>query len=333
MSTHGYESYRPSPRAESVLKAAFHVLAQYEAWQDPMTIRQVFYRLIQEFGYSKTEADYQALIRWCARSRRARQGNLNDLIDGGMEMKDASEEAFKTTWMIPFGWIRDDKGDSIQHLTFEGYDEFMENTRERAESFRLDGQRQQEQILEIWCEAGGMVPLMQQIGEPWTLPVNSGGGYDSVTAKHNLARRVVNRMVPTVILHVGDFDPSGEGMYETLRDDVTAMVKQLSYDDTEMFTIQRVALTEEQVISMNVETAPPKKKDARRTQFVKRHPKAVKHFGSEDITAQLEALTPPELRQLIVSQIEPFIDSATYEDVRNRESEIREVLLEKLDDE
>lgn len=333
MSTHGYKSYRPSPAAESVLKAAFHVLATYEAWDAPMTIRQVFYRLVQEYGYAKTEADYGSLIGWVARSRRARQGNLNELIDQGADMEEATKAAFETKWMIPFSWIRDDKGDSIEHLTFETYDGFMEDTRERAENMRLDGQRGQEQILEIWCEAGGMVPLMRQIGEPWTLPVNSGGGYDSVTAKHNLARRVVNRLVPTVILHVGDFDPSGEGMYETLRDDVGAMVSELAWDSRELLTVERVALTEEQVISMNVETAPPKKKDRRRVGFVQRHPNAVKHFGSEDITAQLEALTPPELKQLIESQIEPYIDSDTYEDVRNLESEIREQLLDKLDEE
>ncbi len=179
-----------------------------------------------------------------------------------------------------------------------------------------------------------MVPLMKEIGSPWAVRVNSGGGYDSVTAKHDLAQRVLERHreleLPTVVLHIGDFDPSGEGMYETLRDDVGAMVYDYGMPETEL-TVVRVALTEEQVIEMNVETAPPKEKDARRPGFVARHQAARAHFKSDDITAQLEALTPPELRQLITDQIETYINEDAYNDVLERERVVREELADQLE--
>lgn len=331
MSIHGYQSYRPSPIAQAVLEASFQICAQYKAWESPLTVRQIFYRLVQERGYAKTENDYKALVNMIARSRRARQGFINDKIDRGLDLQEASDLALENHTLIPFSWIRDEKGQGIDALTYDDYDDFMENARRQAEEMRLDAQEGQKQILEIWCEAAGMVPLMREIGSPWTLRVNSGGGYDSVTAKHELARRVIHRPVPTVVLHIGDFDPSGEGMYETLRDDVGQMAYELM-PEPGWLTVERVALTEEQVIKMNIETAPPKKKDARRAGFVKRHPKARKHFKSDDITAQLEALTPPELRSLIQGTIESYIDQDEYESVRQREDEIREDLLAKLED-
>lgn len=121
-------------------------------------------------------------------------------------------------------------------------------------------------------------------------------------------------------------------MYETLRDDVTSMVNGWGVRDHRL-TVNRVALTEVQVMDMQVETAPPKPKDARSKGFVERHPEVVEFFGgSEDITAQLEALTPPELRQLIVEQIEAYIEPVAYEDVRERESDIRERLVEGIEE-
>lgn len=335
-SIHGYKSYRPSPIAQKVLEASFKILFTYKAWESPMTIRQIFYRLIAEYGYPKTEKDYKSLIGWIARSRRARQGHILESLHQGLSYEVAQKIAFETRWMIPFSWIRDERGQGIDSLTYDSYIDFIDDTRRRAEEMRLPAQEGQPQILEIWCEAAGMVPLMREISNPWTLRVNSGGGYDSVTAKHDLAQRVVERVdqleLPTVVLHVGDFDPSGEGMYETLRDDVTAMVNGWKVSD-HWLTINRVALTEEQVMDMQVETAPPKPKDARSKGFVERHPEVVEFFGgSEDITAQLEALTPPELRQLIVEQIESYIEPAPYEDVRERESDIRERLVEGIEE-
>lgn len=340
MSVHGYQSYRPNLKTEKVLRASFEILSQYEAWDSPMTIRQIFYRLIAEYGYPKTEKDYKALIGCIARSRRARQGHLLDSLHQGVNHEAATKLAFETRWMIPFSWIRDERGQGINSLTYDSYTDFIDDTRRRAEEMRLPAQEGQPQILEIWCEAAGMVPLMREISAPWTLRVNSGGGYDSVTAKHDLAQRVVRRVdeleLPTVVLHVGDFDPSGEGMFETLQTDVTAMVKGWGAG-SKWFSVSRVALTSDQVMDMQVETAPPKPKDARSKGFVKRHPEVVSFFdGSEDITAQLEALTPPELRQLIVDQIETYIDPNPYEDVRERERGIRERLadgIEQIDEE
>jgi hypothetical protein len=54
------------------------------------------------------------------------------------------------------------------------------------------------------------------------ITVYSSGGFDSLTVKYDAAKRIGEREVPTVILHVGDFDPSGLALFEAAAEDVAA---------------------------------------------------------------------------------------------------------------
>lgn len=328
MSTHGYVPYRPTSLAKSVLTAAKNVLAEYEAWDSPMTVRQVFYRLVAEYGYEKTERAYGSLITYIARSRRAYQHAVLE-ADGDETLRD---EALQSAPLIPFPWIRDEKGQSVQESSYDDEADFLKTVRAAAEHMKLDRMEGQPRNIELWCEAAGMVPLMAEIAEPYGIRISSGGGYDSVTAKHRLCQRALiekrDKNRSTLVLHIGDFDPSGEGMFETLRDDVGQMVENYNYHAT--FEVKRVALTEEQVIDWNVETAPPKRQDSRRRRFVAQHPRIRAHLGSDDITAQLEALTPPDLRRLMEDAIDAEIHRGAYNALRAKEEKVRKALIERL---
>ena len=59
---------------------------------------------------------------------------------------------------------------------------------------------------------------------------------------------------PLAILHVGDYDPSGEVMFEALRDDVWAFAKE--YGTKIIFA--RIALDLDQIEEYGLPTAPPK---------------------------------------------------------------------------
>lgn len=335
MSNHGYVPYRPTNYAKSVLAAAKHVLVTYNAGSSPMTVRQVFYRLVAEFNYAKTEKAYGSLIGFIARSRRAYQARVIDLmVEDGFDYWEARDEADGDATLIPFEFIRDEKGQSTASHFYEDGDDFLRSIKGAADVVRLNRQEGQPQKVELWCEAAGMVPLMSEIAAPYGFRVSSGGGYDSVTAKHRLAQRVADTWgelsVPTLVLHIGDFDPSGEGMYETLRDDVGEMVWQLTND--EPLEVRRIGLTEDQVISMGIETAPPKRQDSRRRAFVAKHPRIREHLGSDDITAQLEALTPPDLRELVNGVLSEVIDTDALDEVKAREAEVRSAVKAALED-
>lgn len=314
----GYVPYRPQGKNAHWLNCVRRVLNEYrDNW--PLTVRQVFYRLVASDGYPKLEKNYQALSQMIARARRA-----NPIGGAGS---------------IPFEAIRDDTMRSVTPLSFDDEGDFKRYMLNVADKhFALDRQDGQDRVIELWCEAGGMVPLMAEIAKPYGIKVSSGGGYDSVTSKHKLVIRARDRYkdegVGTLVLHVGDFDGSGEDMCNVLHEDCLTMFLQWTSDadgePAHAFEVKRVALTEDQVREYNVETAPPKPSDSRTEAFIDRHLELVNELGTESISAQLEALTPPQLRELITAEIEEQMDITIYDEVMEREESTRTAVLKKL---
>ena len=66
-------------------------MAEYGAYL-PLTVRQIFYRLVGAHGYEKTEAAYERLGEKIARARRA------GIIEFGAIRDDGSD------WRMPFCW-------------------------------------------------------------------------------------------------------------------------------------------------------------------------------------------------------------------------------------
>jgi hypothetical protein len=342
MSVRGYADWKPKPEALYWVRRTREVLDAYEDYW-PLSVRQIFYRLVADHAFPKSEAGYGKLTGYISRARRAGLLPWDAIRDGGLGRTVAA------------------------HFYADG-DHFERSIRQAAANLRLDRQTGQDVAIELWCEAGGMVPILEGIAAPYSCRVNTGGGYDSVTAKHRLAERVRKRAVEdgrkTVVLHVGDFDASGEDMCAVLRDDARLMVvSQIANtardadgwpdvpefvaewragngegDATrvgrwawEFLSVERVALTGDQVIDRGVETAPPKPSDSRSAAFVERNEWVADALGTSQITAQLEALTPPELTELISSAIRDQLDLGRYEETLSAEETLRAEMTARLD--
>ena len=174
-----------------------------------------------------------------------------------------------------------------------------------------------------------MAPQLARVARPYGVSVFSTGGFSSVTVTHEIAQRVVRDYRPTVFLHVGDFDPSGQSIYEAMSEDVDKFVNQLHlyqelnpdaypYVDQESgFIYRRVALTEEQVGEYDLPTAPPKKTDSRTAAWV----------GE---TCQAEAMAPDDLAELLDRAITGEMDMDTYRRILEQEETDRKELTEEV---
>jgi hypothetical protein len=157
--------------------------------------------------------------------------------------------------------------------------------------------------------------------EPYSIPVYSCSGFDSVSAKYELStscwQSFVYRGRRTVILHLGDHDPSGESIFNHgLVQDVHAfLAKDVPHKDPrEVCDFERVALTQEQVLRFNLETTPPKDTDSRTANWT----------GSG--ACQLEAVPPDTLAELLESAIKRRLDMTIYaEDLKAEEEERRRI--------
>ena len=173
--------WRPQRKTLLLIEQIQVVLQEYAAHL-PLTVRQIFYRLVGAYGYDKTELAYDRLGEVAAKARRAS--------------------------LIPMDHIRDD---GITRLGGHGWASkgaLFDNWRQQARHFRLDRQAGQPTQLYLWCEAAGMAPQLERVADPYDVTVLSGGGFDSLTMKHDLAAEF-SREGEVMVLHIGDHDPSG----------------------------------------------------------------------------------------------------------------------------
>jgi hypothetical protein len=211
----------------------------------PLTIRQIYYRLVAQYDYPKTIAGYDNLVSQLTKARRARWYVANDQLNYGRRLL--------------FDCIRDDKASAVEPDFYHGVNDFFDSVRCSAELLRLDRQKDQPRRLALWCEANGMVPQMQNIAAPFGIAVYSCGGFDSITEKRRIPMDIWSEYYqPITLLHFGNLDPSGIHMFESLARNLIAYDEEEAAGDIEAC---RIAILPEQTAGLP--SAPPKATDNR----------------------------------------------------------------------
>ena len=157
--------------------------------------------------------------------------------------------------------------------------------------------------------------MLARVANQFGVPVLTSGGFDSLTAKHDLAHELAAAMdmgQPVEILHLGDLDPSGEHLFTSLAEDVAAMCKSLCGAEP-VFT--RLAVTRKQAVALELPTAPPKLTDKRR-------------FTGD--TVQCEAIAPDVLSGILRDAIEARRNADTAARLLERETDMRADLVARL---
>jgi hypothetical protein len=277
----GFTGWRPRRPTLAVLENVSSVLDEYRQFL-PLTIRQVFYRLVGGYGFEKSERAYERLINYLNRARRAR--------------------------MIEFEAIRHDGFHQTEWLGWPYIEDAKQAIRDMAARYRLNRQSGQPKWLVVWCEAQGMAPQLERVCKPYSVPVYSSGGFDSVTLKYRAAQEFVRRGKVRV-LHIGDHDPSGVHVFGSLGEDVCAFAEK----GRENVEFIRLAVTPEHIEAYGLPTAPPKPSDRR---------------AFEGETVQAEALPPDVLSSILQQAITDNLDQATYQDALEQERAERAALVD-----
>lgn len=286
----GYADWRPQAKTRELIGSIEGIIGGYEDYL-PLTVRQIFYLLVSNYGHEKTEAAYSRLSEHLVRARRAK--------------------------IIPFDVIRDDGVVTYSSPWHSDPDDFWDETGKRIQNYRRDRQAGQRAFVELWCEAKGMAPQLARVADGYSVPVFSAGGFGSLTATRMIADRALQREVPTVLLHVGDLDPSGESIFDALAQDAAQFVLADRVVNVNFIEPERVALTRDQVDTYELETAPPKKSDSRS-----------QRWSGE--TCQLEALPPNILAEIVEDAIVKYFDNGKLERQMEAEQEDQAILYKGL---
>jgi hypothetical protein len=280
--------WRPQRETLRVLAAVEAVLGLYADYL-PVTLRQCFYVLHGEGVLAKTLRDYKRLGEYVGMARRSGR--------------------------IPWAAIRDDKqvaAEAPPAFTEPGH--FWRAVNAIALDYRVDRQHGQPVRLELWSETAGMVPQLGRVGEQFGISCYSGGGFDGLVGKHDAAERAITGGMKTCILHIGDYDASGEWILTALAEDVTAFAEVAGAE----VEFVRVAVTPEQVETYHLPSAPLSATDRR--------------SFSGSTTTQAEALPPDTLATIVREAIEARRDMDLLRQAIEREPAERQAIIDRLND-
>lgn len=212
------------------IRNALHVALYYD---HPMTVRQVFYRLVSGGVIAKTEAEYKStIVRLLAEMRRAGE--------------------------IPYGWIADNTRWMRKPRTHSSLEAALELT---AETYRRSLWNNQDAYVEVWLEKDALAGVLYEITARYDVPLMVTRGYPSLTFLHSAAEEIAEQECPVFLYYFGDHDPSGVHIPQKVEEELRRLAPAAD------LCFERVAVTPEQIEEWELPTRPTKKTDTRAKNF------------------------------------------------------------------
>jgi hypothetical protein len=150
----------------------------------------------------------------------------------------------------------------------------------------------QDVAVEVWIEKDALTGVIRKPCGRWDVPYFACKGYNSSSAAWLAGQRVLQRDKPTVILHLGDHDPSGIDM-------TNDTIKRFDMFTGGKASVDRIALNMDQIEEFDPPSDPAKMGDSRSHGYVEQ-------FGYE--CWELDALNPQDMQSLIEGKIKEYID-------------------------
>lgn len=213
---------RTKNQMAELLDGVHIILGEYD---EPITIRHLFYRCANCGLIGKTEREYDNLRGHLAKWRRQRLIQFDKFIDA--TRFHYGRECFN------------DLGEYLEHC---------------AQSYRLNLWRNSGYHIEVWVEKDAVGVMVSSIAQEWNLKTFVGRGDPSMSSLHSAARTFNyhrHHGRARVILYLGDYDESGLAIPKTIQG------KLLADHDCEVELI-RVGVNEDHIRKFNLPTRPAK---------------------------------------------------------------------------
>lgn len=226
-----YEDWNPGPDAQRLVDRMNFYIGSYAAQGYALTLRQLFYRLVDAHDIDKTEKAYDRLGDVLGRAR------LAGLVD----------------------WAAiEDRGRSLEGGSVSTTDEknIIGST---AGMFKVDRWQYQRNRVEVWVESKALADVVARPCDDLSVAHLAAGGYNSLTALWDAGQRFIGMAkegYKPVLLYLGDHDPSGMDMSRNIED-------RLREFGPHELVVRRIALNRDQVDRYALVSAPAKVTDSR----------------------------------------------------------------------
>lgn len=251
-----------------------------EGYDIQITVRQLYYRMVAAGVIPNNQRSYKRLVAQTTKWRKDRSLDLNAFNDLTREVIKHDEEGSEVD--DPTRWAR-------------GY---MLGGIEAAQQYKLKRWFGQRTKVIVAVEKQALQGPFEQVCAELEVDLMVMRGYPSLSFLRDIADRIEENdlrtrdgeMQETVLLYFGDYDPSGINIPESIEENLRDF---FSLD----FTMERIALNEDQVAQMNLIPAPVKMTDSRAATFIERH-------GTD--VYELDAVEPRALQLMIRQAIAAY---------------------------
>jgi hypothetical protein len=272
--------------------------------------RQIGYILIGGYGYIKTDPFFDRVIYVLERGRRDRRV---------VKFPDGTERSW---WDA----VADGRTpDPLAPIAYDSPSAFFRRIREVAEKYAKHLQTGQQVVVEIMVETVSLSFQLAGSAHPFGVIVYPSGGETAPLPRLYAAVRVAERAKNGIqILHIGDFDGKGVAIYRVVQADVVAFARDLGADG--MVTVERLAVTSEQVDRYNLDRDPVKLPKKHNDGTQPKNPGPPLPFN-----CQAEALNPEQLAEAVSTRIKKIQNRRVLAVTQSESKAERQIVLDLID--
>jgi len=274
-------------KTQKIIEIANTIINEYKEEGYDLTLRQLYYQFVARDIIPNKQSEYNKL------GTAINNGRLAGLIDWNSIVDRTRRHEANAHWDSPSDIIEDS-----------------------ADQYAIDTRADQDNYLEVWVEKDALVGVIERACEPLDIGYLSCRGYVSQSAMWRAAMRIRrqerNGQVCTILLHLGDHDPSGIDMTRDIQDRLNMFGSEVQ--------VKRIALDMKQVKKYKPPPNPAKTTDSRYASYRD-------EYGDE--SWELDALDPRIITELITKQAMNYTDEDKREFLiekqENERQEIREI--------
>jgi len=279
-------------KALAIIDQANTIIADYQAQGFNLTLRQLYYQFVAKALIPNTERSYK---------------NLGQTINDG-----------RLAGLIDWNAIEDRTRNLV---AWKHYDSPEHAVRSALDSYDIDMWENQEVRVEVWIEKEALSGVISGVCGELDVPYFACRGYVSQSEQWRAGRRMRRDGRNTIMIHLGDHDPSGMDM---TRDNDDRLRMFANYNGR--VEVRRIALNMDQINEYNPPPNPAKFSDSRFQQYVA-------EYGDE--SWELDALEPAVLSQLIRDEIDSIRDMDLWierQDKLDDDKRILRGIVDKLEE-
>lgn len=273
-----------------LIEQANTIINTYQADGFDLTLRQLYYQFVARDIIPNSQKEYDKLGTLISNARLAGLIDWKAIEDRTRNLKELSH------------W---DNPGQIVHAA--------------SRSYRVDHWEGQPVRPEVWVEKEALIGVVARICEDLDVGYFACKGYVSQSEMWNASQRFQDRFDETeqrtVLIHLGDHDPSGIDMTRDIAD---------RQEVFEVFGIKvnRIALNMDQIRQYDPPPNPAKLTDSRCQKYIR-------DYGSA--SWELDALEPKVLQSLISQEVNKHIDLDILGKVLTKERE-HKAILKRVED-